>query len=562
MNESATIVVVTAMNLEYLAVRGWLEDLRSEPADDGTLFEVGRLPHARWHIVLAVSGERNAASQHVTATAIRKYRPRAVLMVGIAGALKTDIALADVVVGTHIYAYHGGRENADGFKAAPRTSKADHTLLQYARHTAMRAAGEDSAAVHFKPIASGEVVMAARSGELGRVLGEHYVDSAAIDMESAGVAAACSAANTPLLVVRGISDHADEKKHLSDDGTRQPAAAAAAAGFATALIRDLPRPQGAQMPKRTSERPGRLGDQLLSARLDGAVHSLCFGPDRTVLAAAAKGPVRRWDYLGGVERPALPAKSWPGWKFGTRVAASQDGGPILVRDGFALRALDPDDPGCEPLPVGTVMPPGYLDTASSGRYAIVSWGTRFELRSVETGRTLRKFSAVTTSLSADGRTLAVAAGLAGGGRTVHVYRLKPGQEGDDHPYRTMSPLHQAAGRGLQIALSPDGALLACVTARWAGVFDVDSGAQTMPRGGDSNIITQTFPENMGLVCTPQQRLLWMNHGKVLQMRDTRQNDVQNLPNRARYRRIAINADGSLLAAGDEDGRVCVWEWHD
>ncbi|MGH3897382.1 MAG: hypothetical protein ACRDTA_03845 [Pseudonocardiaceae bacterium] len=101
-----------------------------------------------------------------------------------------------------------------------------------------------------------------------------------------------------------------------------------------------------------------------------------------------------------------------------------------------------------------------------------------------------------------------------------------------------------------------------MTARWAGIYDVDTGEPVKPRSGDSNLLTQTFPEAMGLTCTPAAHLLWMRRGKVLQMRGNRRDDIAVLPGRSRYRRIAISADGAFLATGDNAGWMWVWRWHE
>jgi 8-oxo-dGTP diphosphatase len=50
--------------------------------------------------------------------AIAEFAPAAVLFVGVAGALRPQVALGDVVVATHVYAYHGGTSEDDGIISA------------------------------------------------------------------------------------------------------------------------------------------------------------------------------------------------------------------------------------------------------------------------------------------------------------------------------------------------------------------------------------------------------------------------------------------------------------
>lgn len=73
------------------------------------------------------------------------------------------------------------------------------------------------------------------------ILRSHYGDAAAIEMEGAGLARAVHLHDAlPALVVRGISDHADNRKHTMDRVGWQRIAAANAAAFALGLITDLP----------------------------------------------------------------------------------------------------------------------------------------------------------------------------------------------------------------------------------------------------------------------------------------------------------------------------------
>jgi adenosylhomocysteine nucleosidase len=98
--------------------------------------------------------------------AVGLFTPEALLFVGVAGGLKDEAALGDVVVATRVYAYHGGKEGTNEFQARPRAWEASHYLEQLARQVARTRswarllpdrAKENPPAVHFKPIAAGEV---------------------------------------------------------------------------------------------------------------------------------------------------------------------------------------------------------------------------------------------------------------------------------------------------------------------------------------------------------------------------------------------------------------------
>ncbi|MGK5552715.1 hypothetical protein ACSNOI_13970 [Actinomadura kijaniata] len=239
------MVVITPLSLEYKAMRRHLVEPKTLWHPKGTAFEVGTLSGTPWQVALLHGGEGNLSPAVLTERAVDWLRPCAVIVVGIAGSLKDDIDIGDVVMSTKVYGYHGGKESSEGFQARPQAWTVDHRLGQAARIVDVRDEWRGtlpSAArskVHFKPIAAGEVVLSASDTTLKTRLTTFYNDAAAIEMESAGVAAAASLnASLPVAIVRGISDQADERKHLSDEGL-QPQAAAHAAAFTVALLKEF-----------------------------------------------------------------------------------------------------------------------------------------------------------------------------------------------------------------------------------------------------------------------------------------------------------------------------------
>ncbi|MBP2325637.1 nucleoside phosphorylase [Kibdelosporangium banguiense] len=104
------IVMLTALELEYLAVRAHLTDVREQRHRAGTRFEVGRIKASpRNRIAIAATGMGNLTAAALTERAIAEFRPAAVVFAGIAGGLKPWLDPGDVVVATKVYAYQGGR---------------------------------------------------------------------------------------------------------------------------------------------------------------------------------------------------------------------------------------------------------------------------------------------------------------------------------------------------------------------------------------------------------------------------------------------------------------------
>ncbi|MET8763409.1 5'-methylthioadenosine/S-adenosylhomocysteine nucleosidase [Lentzea sp. NPDC004782] len=254
----ATVVVLTALELEYRAVRDRLAHVRVQRHRAGTWFEVGDLADGTGEIAVAITGKGNPGAAVLAERAIAMFGPRALLFVGVGGALNEDIGLGDVVVATKVYGYHGGAEGDDGFGARPEAWQAPHELEQIARHVAR--AGTWATQVHFKPVAAGEVVLNSRETPLARQLRRNYNDAVAVEMESAGVSQAGHLNRSlPVLTVRGISDKADGATYADDTGW-QAVAAERAVKFGLAVAAEVlgqePKPDAAGA--RVRRRTGRI----------------------------------------------------------------------------------------------------------------------------------------------------------------------------------------------------------------------------------------------------------------------------------------------------------------
>ncbi|MEV0330124.1 5'-methylthioadenosine/S-adenosylhomocysteine nucleosidase [Micromonospora echinospora] len=297
MNERP-VVFLTALDLEYEAVRRTLSDLRLHRHAAGTRFEIGQLAGGRCRVVLGLVGKGNHPAAVLAERAIAVFRPKAVIFVGVAGGLRPSIALGDVVVATHVYAYHGGTSEDDGLKARPRVWEIAHGPDQIARHLARAGtwqrrlpADATPPRVHFGPIAAGEVVQDSSISEQARWVRQHYNDTLAIEMEAAGVAQAAHLNNAlPVVVVRGVSDRADGTKAATDGIRWQPRAVANAVAFATALAEEISHDEERARPEGATEMNG------------GTVHNIAKGNARVGFQAGhVHGPVRIGD--GASSRP-------------------------------------------------------------------------------------------------------------------------------------------------------------------------------------------------------------------------------------------------------------------
>jgi 8-oxo-dGTP diphosphatase len=300
MNEQKTLVVLTALDVEYDSIRGMLTDIRVQSHRAGTRFEIGRLADRDCQVALALVGKGNHAAAVLAERAISEFDPAALLFVGVAGALRPSITLGDVVVATHVYAYHGGTSQDDGLKARPRVWEVSHRVQQIAQH--LKRTGEwahqlppgmKHPDVVFGPIAAGEVVQDSTISAEARWIREHYNDACAIEMEAAGVAQAAHLNDSlPVVVIRGISDRADGGKVAADRAGSQPRAAANAAVFAIALAAALAEGLGHDQRSSSGSRDKGQGDSTNT--------NIAFGNARVgIQAQNVYGGIRLRPDLGG-----------------------------------------------------------------------------------------------------------------------------------------------------------------------------------------------------------------------------------------------------------------------
>ncbi|MEV5848237.1 5'-methylthioadenosine/S-adenosylhomocysteine nucleosidase [Streptomyces sp. NPDC051985] len=232
---TATAVVLTALPEEYDAVRAHLVGTEEIVHPNGTRVELGRLADASGTVALAELGVGALTAASLTTQIVDWLTPEAVLFVGVAGGLKDDTEIGDVVVGTKVYAIHGGKQTTDGFQARPEVWLGSHRLLQAAR-SALRDMPEVRG--HRKPIAVGDVVLADDRSAFADHIRRHYNDACAIEMEGSGAThAAHLNGQLDALVIRGISDLADAGKHAADASGSQRLAAERAALVAVGVLR-------------------------------------------------------------------------------------------------------------------------------------------------------------------------------------------------------------------------------------------------------------------------------------------------------------------------------------
>jgi nucleoside phosphorylase len=250
-------VIIVALEEERDAVLSKLpghEKLDRDGADVHTYFEAevvtNRRDKAVYRVLVTTQAGMGPIQAAITASAVsERWHPDHVLLVGIAGGLKDEVALGDVMVARAVADYTVGKVREDGLREERWESyPADAGLLHAAN--AFRSGWEDHIA-ESRPaggmpqrrvgvIASGGDVIASRE-----LLARYHDDQPkliGVEMEGGGVAAALHHHMTRprFLMIRGVSDLADGEGNADMKKRWRAYARDVAAAYVIGLLRDGP----------------------------------------------------------------------------------------------------------------------------------------------------------------------------------------------------------------------------------------------------------------------------------------------------------------------------------
>ncbi|MCC4314577.1 phosphorylase family protein [Streptomyces malaysiensis] len=315
----ADVVVLTALEVEYRAVRAHLEDPRPVRAERGALFELGvfRDGSAEWTVAIHMTGPGNPGAAASVERAAALFAPRALLFVGVAGGVK-DVALGDVVAADAVYDYETGKDTESGFLPRQKTHQSAYGLVQLARLVAVGDAwqrrirpGDDAPRpnAHVKPLAAGGRVVAHHRSDVGLRLTAGAGDALAVDMEGFGfLAGAYLNQQLDALVIRGISDLLGDKGEAHDERW-QPVASRHAAAFAFELIGRMPvaADAPADRPRAAAARAPAAKASASSAEAS-ALSASTRPPAADASAPAARTPATAADEPAGTPAPAADTR--------------------------------------------------------------------------------------------------------------------------------------------------------------------------------------------------------------------------------------------------------------
>ena len=235
-----TVVILTAISEEYLAVRAHLSNIVDADQNDTTyeagIFEINSKKIAK--VFIRECGAKNTSAAQESERAIQYFTPDLMLFVGIAGSRKPgDFKIGDVIFPEKVYSYEGGKAEKEIFQARPDEALMSYSLMETAKKirlkdewkTLIKGSWNEDIKANLGVIASGEKLVEHYESDIGKILTRHYNDTSAVEMEGFGFAKAVNrqgrlTSNILVGVVRGISDVIEQpkKRKKQDSLDRRP----------------------------------------------------------------------------------------------------------------------------------------------------------------------------------------------------------------------------------------------------------------------------------------------------------------------------------------------------
>jgi nucleoside phosphorylase/xanthosine utilization system XapX-like protein len=252
LKDGVDVAIVTALPMELQALlrHGGSWSMISPSEDSPRTFHICHTESGLSVLATCALGMGQLNAALATKDIIQKWRPKKVVLVGIAGGLRSDVQLGDVVVSEQIVDYELGKITTEGLEPRWSVYRSDPILLDRLRNFQSsewvngiaiprpdERVGVRPRIIHDVVLSGNKVIADERAaGALASV----WKRAAAIEMEGAGIAAALHQIKDapPFIVIKGICDKADSKK---GDEWQQYAAEAAAA-FAMSFVQEMLQP--------------------------------------------------------------------------------------------------------------------------------------------------------------------------------------------------------------------------------------------------------------------------------------------------------------------------------
>lgn len=206
-----TIGIIGAMKPEIDILKEWMDieatdTIAHTKVYRGTLFEQDA--------VLVESGIGKVNASMITALLIERYNVWIIINTGVAGALSSDLDVTDMVVSTSVL-HHDVDAVEFGYELGqvpgmPKFYIADKGLVKL---TLEAIAAHPSIKGHGGLVVSGDSFIS--NSEQKNGITRNFRKAMAVDMESAAIAQTCYQYSTPFVIIRSISDKADDTADMT-----------------------------------------------------------------------------------------------------------------------------------------------------------------------------------------------------------------------------------------------------------------------------------------------------------------------------------------------------------
>lgn len=220
------VAIITAVDIEEKSVKMLYDDWKEvKETDDGQIYYEAFFVKdgIKRRVITAKQSEMGmTACSHLASKIINQFRPRYLIMTGIAAGIGADQIYGDVIVPDVIWNYASGKfvsaEKAEitfgdiGFVPRPIALKLDADILKIIEE--LKDSKENEFHLHIGPMACGNSVVANRD-VVNKQIHSLFPKTAGLDMESYSVFYVAAHASHPkpkAIVIKSICDYADSQK--------------------------------------------------------------------------------------------------------------------------------------------------------------------------------------------------------------------------------------------------------------------------------------------------------------------------------------------------------------
>lgn len=229
------IGIIGAMEQETELLLSRLQQPESHRIGDNILIHTGQL--CGKEIALCQSGIGKVSAAVATTLLIQNFAPDCVINTGSAGGIGPGLKVGDVVIGTET-AHHDADVTAFGYAYGQLPKQPARFVSAPVLAAAASQAAQTFGQVR---IVRGLIVSGDQfvhdAAELQRIK-NRFADAQAVEMEAAAIAQSCHLLGTPFVVIRAVSDSADEAAQISFE-TFLETAARHSAEMVSQLIQNL-----------------------------------------------------------------------------------------------------------------------------------------------------------------------------------------------------------------------------------------------------------------------------------------------------------------------------------